>query len=239
MPQEACRDIAFKLVELAELDPDDLLLDVGAGTGELGSEIARLRPRYVGLDLSRPMLRVFQRRLERSPAPATLLIADANGPWPISDRCVRAIFGSRSLHLVSADRVTREAFRVASSRGALLVVGRVRRDPHSVSARMRREMLRLLEKNGGERDGESRSRLLIQALVAHGGAAFDPVVAARWTATHRPSDSLRIWKSKPGLGSMDTLSKLEKWAKEAFDSLDTRFESNEEYVLEGVRLPAR
>ena len=39
------------------------------------------------------------------------------------------------------------------------IVGRLRRDPQSVKARIKRQMLELLEqKGGGGRDGQSRSR---------------------------------------------------------------------------------
>lgn len=220
---------------------------MGAGTGEIGLELARLLPRYVALDLSGAMLSVFRRRLEAAGASAVLLVADADAPWPLPNASVRAIFGSRSLHLLSTDRLTREAFRVASRRGALLIIGRTRRDPSSVNARMRKEMHRFLEKSGGGgRDGQTRSQQLIEALVARGATPFEPVVAARWTTEHSPADSLRSWKSKPGLGGTDLpdaqkseiLSRLEKWAKQAYEDLETSFQSTEEYVLAGVRLPA-
>lgn len=247
LPQQACREIALRLSELTALETGDLLLDIGAGTGEIGAEIARLRTRYASLDLSLPMLRVFQRRLDGMPAPASLIVADANAGWPIADGCVRAIFGSRSFHLLSTDHLIQEALRVRSRRGALLVIGRVRRDSQAVKATMRREMLRLLGANApGSNTGEGRSRLLIEALVARGAVALDPLVAARWTATHSAADSLNSWRSKPGLGGTsvpeplknEILSKLEKWAREAFQDLDLRVQSAEHYVLEGVRLPA-
>ncbi len=247
MPEQSSRDVAFKVIELAQLRPEDLLVDVGAGTGEIGLELARQLPRYVGLDLSGPMLGVFRHRLEAARVNAVLLVADADAPWPLPNASVRAIFGSRSLHLLSTDRLTREALRVASRRGALLIIGRIRRNPSSVNERMRKEMHRYLEEGGGGgRDGQNRSRLLIEALVAGGATAFDPVVAARWTTMHSPADSLRSWKSKPGLGGTDLpdsqkneiLSDLEKWAKQVYRNLETSFQSTEQYLLEGVRLPA-
>ena len=236
MPPQACREIASKLVELTALEANDLLLDVWAGTGEIGSEILRLHARYVGLDLSLPMLRVFQRG-GGSRGPASLIVGDANLTWPIADHCVRAIFGSRSLHLLTTAMLVQEAFRVAKSPGAILVVGRVRRDSRSVKARMRQEMRRLLN------NVESQPPL-IDALVGRGAVAFAPLVATRWTTTTSPADSLRSWRSKPGLGGTDApepqkseiLSKLERWAVDEFQSLDRRFQSTEEFVLEGARL---
>ncbi len=223
----------------------DLLLEIGAGTGQIGSEIARLHKCYVALDLSQPMLRVFRRRLESSPTPASLIVSDGTASWPIADHCVRAIFGSRSLHLLAADRLVQEFLRVADTRGAMLVAGRVHRDPRSVKARMRREMLRLLgARRNDSKNDEGQLRPLIEALLERGAVAFAPLVSARWTTAHSPADSLESWRSKPGLGGTDTpepfkseiLSKLESWAREEFHSLDTRIQSSEEYVLEGARL---
>ena len=85
--------------------PGDLLLEIGAGTGEIGFEIARLHGRYVGLDLSLPMLRVFRGHQVGLSAPLALIVGDADRTWPITDQSVQAIFGSRSLHLLSLDRV--------------------------------------------------------------------------------------------------------------------------------------
>jgi len=228
------------------LEPGGLLLDIGAGTGEIGSEIVRLGARYVGLDLSLPMLRVFQRGQGSISSPVSLVVADANAPWPIADRCVKAIFGSRSLHLLSLERLIEEAFRVLGSDGAMLVVGRVRRDSQGVKAKMRREMLRLLGASRAASSGGDPSRQLIEALVQRGAAAFAPLVAARWTTAHSPADSLASWRSKPGLAGAtvpepfkaEVLSKLEQWAVDQFKSLDSRFQSTEEYVLEGARLSA-
>ncbi len=237
----------MKLVELTGLEDGDLLLDIGAGTGEIGAEIARLRTRYVALDLSLPMLQVFRRRLKGMPASAKLIVADANASWPIADHSVRAIFGSRSFHLLSVDHLIQEAFRVGSRRGAMLVIGRVSRDSQAIKATMRREMLRLLgTSTRGSNTGENRSRLLIEALVERGAVALAPLEAARWTAAHSPADSLNSWRSKPGLGGTsvpeplksEILSKLEKWALKAFQDLDLRVQSEERFVLEGVRLPA-
>jgi len=221
----------------------DLLLEIGAGTGEIGSEIARLHGLYVGLDLSRPMLGAFRRREAGLAAPLGLVVADANATWPITDHSVQAIFGSRSLHLLSLDRVVDEAFRVLSGSGSALVIGRVHRDPQSVKERMRHEMRRLLRSGTStSRRGENRSRPLIDALVERGAVAFAPQVVARWTTTHSPAESLRNWKSKPGLAGTSVpeqakaqvLSKLESWAVAEFQNLDRSLESEEEYLLEGA-----
>ena len=53
------------------LHADDLVVELGAGTGEIGAHLARLPLRYVGLDSSPAMLDVF-----RAKAAPCLTIAD-------------------------------------------------------------------------------------------------------------------------------------------------------------------
>ena len=54
--------MARAIVEQANAGADDLVLELGAGTGEIGVHLARLPVRYVGLDSSQAMLDVFRAR---------------------------------------------------------------------------------------------------------------------------------------------------------------------------------
>jgi hypothetical protein len=109
---------------------------------------------------------------------------------------------------------------------------------------MRLEMRRLLGEST-TRKSEEGSALLIQAFVDRGASAIQPSVAAQWTVTKSARQSLEGWRGKAGLAGTvpadevkaEVLSKLERWARDAFGSLDAKFESQEEYILEGVRLP--
>ena len=58
------------LVERVNAGADDLVVELGSGTGEIGAHLARLPVRYVGLDSSPAMLDVF-----RSKAAEDLAIA--------------------------------------------------------------------------------------------------------------------------------------------------------------------
>src|SRR3982751_6441596 len=121
LPVDVCREIARKVIEHGEVAPDDLLLEIGAGTGQIGVWLGALA-RYVGLDLSAGMLLEFARRLTGSEATGALIQADANLAWPVADGMTRAIFGSRVLHLLNPQRVADQAMRVASPRGATLII---------------------------------------------------------------------------------------------------------------------
>ena len=104
LPANVCREIARKVIELGEVAPEDLLLEIGAGTGQIGQWLGS-RARYIGLDLSAGMLLEFARRSTGSAATGALIQADANMAWPVADGMTRAIFGSRVLHLLNPQRV--------------------------------------------------------------------------------------------------------------------------------------
>jgi ubiquinone/menaquinone biosynthesis C-methylase UbiE len=247
LPDSVCRQVAQNVADLGELQTDEVLLEVGAGTGLIGSEILRLGFPYVGLDISRPMLSVFRQRVESiHNRQSAVFVADANARWPVADQSVGAVFGSRAFHLLDRKHILDETLRV-SRKGAAFLIGRVARDPDSVAARMRREMRRLLgQRIAAVPGGEERSELLVHAFLERRASAIPPIVAARWATTRSPRQSLESWRAKEGLAGivlapevkLEVLSKLQHWAIETFGDLDATFESEEEYILEGARLPS-
>lgn len=243
LPSGAVERIAGAVVLLAELGPRDLLLELGAGTGEIGVRLAAQVPRYVGIDRSWPMLDAF--RLRR---PAGYLVqADADRSWPLRDGRVRAFFLSRSAHLMRREHLVAEALRVAHHGGAVLILGHVRRERDSVRAALRREMRRLLAEHGIEgRSGSRSRRRLAAALVERGGRVLEPRRAASWPVLEVAAESLAAWRAKPGLAGRPlapeirdrVLRRLEAWARERYGDVETARPSTEHYELEAVRLGA-
>jgi SAM-dependent methyltransferase len=226
-------------VETSGVERGGLLVEIGAGTGLVGRWLLEQPVRYLGLDLSRPMLEVFRHRA----AGASLAQADAARPWPLPDGAVRAVFGSRALHLLPAEHVMDEVFRVAAP-GAACVVGRVQRPPESVKARLSREMRRRLRARGfAPRSAGGRG--LLEAALARGARELPRTVAASWPAVHSPRRALADWRSKEGLGGIvlppgvqeEVLRELEEWAVAELGGLDAERAAEESYVLEGARLP--
>jgi hypothetical protein len=246
LPEHCCRDIAKAVLEIGEIGPADLLVEVGAGTGQLGRWFgAPLR--YVGLDLSAGMLNEFSRYSDSDPASRLLIQADANASWPLADRVVRVIFSSRTMHLLNQDHVAREFLRVASSAGATLILGRVEREPESVRARMAKEMNERLRAHGfAGRRGERQNRKLFELCSGSGAVALEPLTVASWSTIASPRQSLDSWRSKQGLGGLpvpdkiraEVVRELEGWAEEEFGGLNREFESEESYVLKSLRLPS-
>jgi len=239
-----CQSIVQAVLALAESRPGDLVLEIGAGTGFIGTWLVRSELRYIGVDVSRGMLSESRQRLRSTPR-AWLLQADGNHPWPIADGSVHILFSSRALHWLALDHVVHESLRVAHGDHALLVSGRVQRSHDSVQTMMQREMQQRLRHYGLQgRQGNRYQRQLLDALERRGAAVLEPVTAARWSVVSTPNQSIVDWQSKPGLGGVeppaavkhDILSYLTRWAESTFGGLDAEIESEQAYVLQGVRL---
>jgi ubiquinone/menaquinone biosynthesis C-methylase UbiE len=248
IPVERRAEIVRALAEIAELAPGDVLVELGAGTGQLGACFPALGVRYVGLDDSAAMLAEFERRRPVAGVPMQLIQADVNTDWPVASGSVRAVFSSRAVHLFEEQHVVAETLRVAHPRGAAFVLGRVQRDEHGIRSSLRREMrARLASRGLVPRDGERGPRGVLDAFRARGATAVGPGVAASWSASSTAARVLDDWRAKPGLGGIEppdetkaaVLAELADWAATRAGSLDAEHEAEEHYVLEGVALPAR
>jgi len=246
LPEDCCHAIVRKVIEIGEAKPGDLIVEIGSGTGQL-SQWFEAPVRYAGLDLSAGMLKECRRRLDTDLSSRVLIQADANASWPLADGVARVIFSSRAVHLLQQEHVALEVFRVASSTGATLILGRVERKPESVRARMANEMNERLRRHGfvGRR-GERRNQKLFELCCRRGAEALEPVAVAQWRILASPRQSLDSWHALTGLGGIpvpastraEILRELESWAQEMFGGLDVEFESEETYVLKSLRLPA-
>lgn len=246
MPESYCREIAGAVLEIADACAGDLVVELGPGTGQIGRWFPS-SVRYVGLDLSVGMLKEFRARLEEDPVERVLIRADAQANWPLADGSTRVVFSSRAIHLLEQEHVAREMFRVAAPTGATLIVGRVRREPQSMRARMAREMNERLRERGFEgRGGERQNRKLFEACSRRGAKILEPRTVARWTVSASPQHSLDSWRSLVSLGGRNVpahvrdeiMTELESWAKKEFGALDREFEAEEAYVLYPLRCVA-
>jgi ubiquinone/menaquinone biosynthesis C-methylase UbiE len=241
LPTHVCQGVARAVSEIAG---DGVIVEVGAGTGEIGLEIAKLREGYIGFDLSPAMLDRFRARL--GDVRAELIVADGNERWPVEDGSCRAVFGSRSLHLLRLEHLLAEIARVRSPAGLAVLAGRVVREGESVRARMRREMRHLLREAGHEgRSASESTARLIGECEARGGRALGPRVVARWSVRAAPADSLRSWEGQNGLAGTpvdagiksEILERLRAWATAEFGDLECPVEATEEYMLHGATFP--
>lgn len=246
LPAAVTGRIASALADLAPAG-SGVLLDLGAGTGQVGRHLARGPSRYLGMDVSGPMLAVFRRKLGEG-FRSGLARADASTPWPLAGGRVKMIFISRAAHLLPMAVLVAETLRVASPEGAVFVLGGVESDPTSLRAVLRRQMRRLLAEQGTEARRAGAARHGIAGAFGERGGEVLPVrTAATWQVVHRAGDALAAWRAKSGLGGRAVtpevqervLRKLEAWIEERYGSLDVEQEATERYELAAVRLPNR
>jgi SAM-dependent methyltransferase len=240
LPDGACGEIARAIIELAQLAEGDLLVEVGPGTGQIGAELAALAPRYLGLDASARMLERFRDKLGEPKRGVELCVADAQDRWPVEDGSAGCVFGSRSLHLLTATHVAREAARVASPSGGVLLVGRVEREAGSIREAMRKKLRELLGP-GAFRSGRTHTPDLLAECERLGAQRLPPLVAARWHVPQSVANVLTGWSQNPDLGKAGlrpaerdaVLEQLRVWA--AAELGERSDACTETYILQGAR----
>ncbi len=250
LPAQAALRIAAVIEEITTQNHQDsrshLLLDVGAGTGELGVLLARGPWRYVGVDVSAAMLAVFRRKLPLRWWRTALVRADAELGWPIRSGRAEVIFLSRAAHLFASEHLAAEVLRVARPAG-WVILGSVRREPQSLRAALRVEMQRRLAHYGVPgRSGRNARDQLCAALAAQGGRLRAPQTAASWSVAERAADALTAWRTKPGLAgrALDpelqrrVLDELKEWATAQWGDLSVPRSAQERYELLAIQLPA-
>jgi SAM-dependent methyltransferase len=243
------RSVGQAILDLSGAAGDDVILDIGAGTGAIGRHFATFPPRYLGLELSRSMLAIFQRKLE--PPPRNMLLAEANGdrPWPVGARSVTVVFASRVVHHLNPRHFVEETRRVCRPGGCLLL-GRVTRDAGSLPSRLQRYKRTLLAEHGFSTGGGGQAvHRVLEDVCAMGAAGLPPSTVARWTRTATPRQLLAHWEGKPQLISgaaskamsaeqrSSIVDALTGWARAELGDLDRAHEFIEEYTLHGARLP--
>jgi SAM-dependent methyltransferase len=243
LPESVATAVASEVVACAGLRSDDLVLELGAGTGEIGTHLARLPVRYVGIDNSAPMLQIFRQKLGTESA--SLLLADAGQGWPLDDDAAVVVFASRVIHLLDAEHVARETARVCRP-GGWLMLGRVLRDEDGVKERLRRRRLQLLRQAGVGtlRGREGAGRVVEQCLVV-GGQSMGRRVIAEWSEATTPAEVIAGWASLTRMGSVavdpalhqQILAELEAWARQELGALDQSEVGRERYALDLVRFP--
>ena len=245
LSESTCQAIVQTALNLAEIKADAQVVEVGAGTGQIGQWFASESIQYLGFDLSEGMLEQFPQHLDHKQNKTKLVQADANQGWPVVDGTANLIFSSRTLHLLNLEHVVKECLRIAQPTGAVVMMGSVRRDKQGVKNQMRKQMQTFLAEKTLQ--GRQKNKLigqLIELFTQHGAIPIDPVEVSRWKVVSTPRHSLESWRGKANLAGIElddeikqnVLDQLQAWAEETFGGLDQPIESEETYILQGVRL---
>lgn len=243
LPPTAGAAVAQAIVDLAGVGPGDLVVELGAGTGEIGVDLVRLPIRYVGLDASPAMLVVFSAKAVLGSS--SLIVADCNLPWPLPAGSAVVVFASRVVHLLDPEHIARETARVVRPGGSLLL-GRVLREPDGIKERLRRRRRELLVEAGiGPRQGEEGTRRVVERCLAVGGTFLGREVVAEWSGETTPARVIAGWATLSRMGSVavdpvtraDILDELRRWGRAEFGDLDRPAAFRERYAIDVVRLP--
>jgi ubiquinone/menaquinone biosynthesis C-methylase UbiE len=233
IPNPICAQVSRFLFQ--GLSYASTLVDVGAGTGVLGILLAA-DLRYIGIDLSRPMLEQYKVRGR--------VQADAETTWPLTDHCADVILFSRSAHLLKSEATLGEVLRVGK-KGARIFIGRVRRPRESAGEQLKRTMQHMLRDRGVPgRNGERAARDFLETLERHGARRLPEWLSDSWSEDEAILDSIESWKGKDGLAGRvvddglkaQVLDELTVWAEEQFGDLTKPQPVSRHYQLECVQL---
>jgi ubiquinone/menaquinone biosynthesis C-methylase UbiE len=123
------RQIQTKALAALALGPDDVLLDLGCGTGAAVRDAARVARRAVGFDLSAGMIAQARERAAGLDN-VEFVQGDASGRLPLADREFSALVCTSAFHHFPRPRETiSEISRVLGPRGRAVIADGNRRHP--------------------------------------------------------------------------------------------------------------
>lgn len=243
--EAAAKQIAAAVKSLIAPYLNGTLLEIGAGTGEIGYYLQDLDLPYAGIDLSSEMLRHFRGRFSTGEDLPRLIQMDGNEPWPLPEQSVSVFFSSRAMHQLDHQHVLGQLAKLATPAGALLILGNTQRNAKSSKAIMRNEMHKLLNAFGlSEKSGQSNRKQLFEALEQQGCQRLPTLVAARWQAQHAAIESIQSWASVEGIAGLtidpalktQVLELLQINAGKIFTDIHQVQETEEIYELNAIKL---
>jgi SAM-dependent methyltransferase len=213
------------------------VLEVGAGTGRIGSAFVAAGDAYVGSDPSRPMLEEFASKFaSQSGGPGRLVQADGRA-LPFADAAFDAVILVSVLGGIHGWRpLLEEASRVLKPSGCLILGERVR-PPAGVDALMKDRLAVILSEMGVDagRPGVGRDEAF--ARLASEAARADRRAVARWTSKRTPRDFLSRhptgarFAALPEGVRVEALGRLASWAMGVFPSLETEFQEEDHFEI--------
>ena len=214
------------LYEALELGSGATLLDLGAGTGRVGSAFVEAGDRYVGVDPSSGMLGRFAAKARDQGAPAPWLVRADGRSLPFHSASFDVVL---IVQVLSGEtgwrRVLREARRVLRP-GGTLVLGRSVGPPDGLDARLREALATIMSQAGidGGRRGAALDEVIAALAVEARGHV--QVVAARWESQRNPNAFLARHRTGarfaalPAAVRQELLDRLAEWATAALGGLE-------------------
>ena len=185
--------VADGIADLAGATPDSRFFEIGIGTGRIALPLLRRGARYVGIDLSRPMMTVLR---DKAAADDDLKLAQADATrLPFADAIFDIGIVAHVFHLIpnwtdAAD----ELCRVVDPRGGIVICSTARGEPDDGFRQAWREITQrhgvVMRRRGAED---------LQTTVRHfkaRGATAEVRTLATWTVDQPIADAFELLKSR-------------------------------------------
>ena len=224
--------------------PRPRLLDIGSGTGRIGSPFVAAGDDYVGVDLSLGMLREFMHRTRDGDCHAPRLAQADGACLPFADASFDAVLLVQVLSGVPGWRdFLTETLRVLRPGGAL-IAGRVVAPDDGIDARMRTRLSEILA-GMNIHPYRDNPRDAAMAWLASSLPAPTVLTAAAWVAERSPRGFLERhtggarFSILPEPVKQEALRRLAAWATEECGSLDAVCAENYRFEMTIHRLQPR
>jgi ubiquinone/menaquinone biosynthesis C-methylase UbiE len=149
--------VVGRLIDVAQLAPGEVLLEVGCGSGVLDRWLARRTDganRIVGMDINPFMLRQARALARHEGLEHLISFEEGNAEaLPFPDNSFDVVMSSTVIQRVDADRMLPEMVRVAKPGGRVAVVGHAHDMPRWVNLPLRAELKAKVEAPGWADEG--------------------------------------------------------------------------------------
>ncbi len=102
------------------VQPEEMVLDAGAGTGNVGAWLTQKGARIVGFDFSKEGLEIHKKKMPN----AKVVQGDLTKPLPFTDNAFDKIVSNNTLYTITKDKrldILRELYRVLKPGGIIVV----------------------------------------------------------------------------------------------------------------------
>jgi SAM-dependent methyltransferase len=232
LPSPVLLAIRNALLAEGKVDLVGRLLEVGCGTGRIGTQFNHAGDNYFGIDLSMEMLREFNRkRLARRP---NLVHGDGN-LLPFGNQVFTAVLMMHVLGAGNWQPLLAESQRVLQRRG-LLAIGKTATPADGIDAKMRNRLAELLAGMGMAEPSRDRSKMN-EWLCARSSRHLK-IEAAQWNVNRTPRDFFLRKRSAPRFASLPddmretALQALADWTEQTIGPLDAPLSETHSFCLE-------
>ena len=208
------------------------LLEVGCGTGRIGTQFTHASDNYFGIDLSIEMLREFNRK-ELAQRPN--LVRGDGSLLPFRNQVFAAVLMMHVIGTGNWQALLVESQRVLQKHG-LLAIGKTETPADGIDARMRDRLAELVAGMGMAETSRDRSEM--KEWLRDKSSRHVKIDAAQWNVNRAPRDFFLRKRSAPRFTLLPNdvrealLQALADWTEQTIGPLDTPLSETHSFGLE-------